>query len=94
LTDLSGEIGTKAIIGLDGFLTEGILGKILVPEALQYNYFLGQGGTVSGGGDKAKRLLGYFIRGNFFCQLCCSFLRCRQFGLYWCYFEDTGEISL
>jgi hypothetical protein len=82
------------MIGLDEFLTEGILGKIFVPEALQYNYFLGQGGAERGGGDKAKLLFCCLIRNIYFCRFCGSFLKCWQFGLYGCYFGNTGEISI
>jgi len=92
LTDSPGKGGTEAIIGLDELLTEGTPGKILVPEALQQNHFLGHGGAVGCGGYKAKLLFDWFIEGIFFCQFCGGLRRYRCIELYWGYFGNIGEI--
>ena len=94
MTDQSGEIGTKAIIGLDEFLTEGISGKIIVPEVLQQNNFLGQGGAVRGGGDKAVLLFGGFIRGFLLPGLRQFLVIAGEVSLYWRYFGNPGEIFI
>jgi hypothetical protein len=51
-----GERGAKVVISLNELFAEGMRGQIAVPEVLQQDHFLGQGGAVGRSGDKAKLL--------------------------------------
>jgi hypothetical protein len=66
-------------------------GQIVIPEVLQQDHFLGQGGAVRGGGDKTKLLEALFLRAFFFFRFGGS-LRGRQFEADGGYFGDIGEI--
>jgi hypothetical protein len=66
---------------------EGIRGQIVIPEVLQQDHFLGQGGAVGRSGDKAKLLQPLFLR-SFFLFL--GGLSGGQFEIDGGYFGDTG----
>lgn len=58
---------------------------------MQQNNLLGQGGAVSGGGDKAEPLFRGFIRGIGFARFRGSFGGGRQRWFYRRYFGNLGE---
>ena len=92
--DLSGESGTDAVVGPDEFFAEGMWGQIVVPEVLQQNHFLGQGGAVRGGGDKAESPFGGFLGALLFSGWCGNFRRDRYSELDGGNFGYTVEIFI
>jgi hypothetical protein len=90
VADLSGERGTQAVIGLDEPFAEGMGSQTAVPEVLQQDHFLGQGGAVGRGGDKAKLLYPLFLCSFLFFRFC----RVRHCELDGGYFGDTGEFFI
>ncbi len=89
--DLPGESGTDAVIGLDKLFAQGMSGQIAVPEVLQQDHFIGQGGAVGRSGDEAKLSEAFFL-GTFLFFRLGGRRRSRQLERDGGYFGDTGEI--